>query len=149
MGGSEGREYEIILHVARTEQRIVLFSQLPRLDALATPRRPVYQPPSAIPGRLGIGGSSLIRQINGDPGHGGRLAIVKGRLAMDAKELRSKTPDQLRDQLVALKKEAFNLRFQQATNQMENTSRMRAVRRDVARIHTVLTEKAAAAAKPN
>jgi large subunit ribosomal protein L29 len=56
------------------------------------------------------------------------------------------TPDQLRDSLVALKKEAFNLRFQQATGQLENTSRMRAVRRDVARIKTVLNQKAAAAA---
>ena len=51
---------------------------------------------------------------------------------MDANELRGKTPDQLRDELVALKKEAFNLRFQQATGQMENTSRMRQVRRSVA-----------------
>ncbi|QYK42519.1 MAG: 50S ribosomal protein L29 [Paracoccaceae bacterium] len=68
---------------------------------------------------------------------------------MDAKELRDKTPDQLRDSLVALKKEAFNLRFQQATSQLENTARMRAVRRDVARIKTVLNEKAAAAAQAN
>ena len=66
---------------------------------------------------------------------------------MSAKELTGKTPDQLRDQLVALKKEAFNLRFQQATNQLENTARMRAVRRDVARIKTVLNQKAAEAAK--
>ena len=65
---------------------------------------------------------------------------------MDAKELRSKTPDQLRDELVALKKEAFSLRFRQATNQLENTARMRAVRRDVARIKTVLNEMAAQAA---
>ena len=64
-----------------------------------------------------------------------------------AKELAGKTPDQLRDNLVALKKEAFNLRFQQATNQLENTARMRAVRRDVARIKTVLNAKAAEAAK--
>jgi large subunit ribosomal protein L29 len=63
-----------------------------------------------------------------------------------ASELRAKTPDQLRDTMVALKKEAFNLRFQQATGQLENTARMRAVRRDVARIKTVLTEKAAEAA---
>lgn len=67
-------------------------------------------------------------------------------MAMDAKELRAKTPDQLRDQLAALKKEAFNLRFRQATGQMENTARMREVRREVARIMTVLNEKAAAAA---
>ena len=66
---------------------------------------------------------------------------------MTAKELTGKTPDQLRDSLVALKKEAFNLRFQQATNQLENTARMRAVRRDVARIKTVLNAKAAEAAK--
>ncbi|MFN4157929.1 MAG: 50S ribosomal protein L29 [Gemmobacter sp.] len=65
---------------------------------------------------------------------------------MDATELRNKTPDQLRDSLVALKKEAFNLRFQQATSQLENTARMRAVRRDVARIKTLLNEKAAQAA---
>ena len=65
---------------------------------------------------------------------------------MDADELRNKTPDQLRDQLMALKKEAFNLRFQKATNQLGNTARMRAVRRDVARVKTVLNEKAAEAA---
>lgn len=65
---------------------------------------------------------------------------------MDAKELRDKTPDQLRDELARLKKEAFNLRFQQATGQMENTSRMRIVRRDVARVNTILNEKAAGAA---
>ncbi|WP_146591819.1 50S ribosomal protein L29 [Puniceibacterium confluentis] len=65
---------------------------------------------------------------------------------MNAKELHDKTPDQLRDELVSLKKEAFNLRFQQATGQMENTSRMKIVRRDVARIKTVLNQKAANAA---
>ena len=66
-----------------------------------------------------------------------------------AAEFRAKTPDQLRDNLIALKKEAFNLRFQQATGQLENTARMRAVRRDVARIKTVLTQKAADAAAAN
>ncbi|GGE05660.1 LSU ribosomal protein L29P [Gemmobacter megaterium] len=65
---------------------------------------------------------------------------------MNAKELREKTPDQLRDQLTALKKEAFNLRFRQATNQLDNTARMNAVRKDVARIKTVLNEMAAQAA---
>ena len=67
-------------------------------------------------------------------------------MALAAKELNDKTPDQLRKQLVALKKEAFNLRFQQATGQLENTARMRSVRRDVARINTILNQKAAAAA---
>ena len=65
---------------------------------------------------------------------------------MKAEELKTKTPDQLRDQLVALKKEAFNLRFQQATGQLENTSRMRVVRRDAARVKTILNQKAAEAA---
>ena len=68
-------------------------------------------------------------------------------MALDAKELRDKTPDQLRDELANLKKEAFNLRFQQATNQLENTARMRTVRRDVARVKTILNQKAADAAK--
>ncbi|RLL62165.1 50S ribosomal protein L29 [Paenirhodobacter hankyongi] len=66
---------------------------------------------------------------------------------MKAQELKAKTPDELRDALIALKKEAFNLRFQQATGQLENTARMRNVRRDVARIQTVLNAKAAEAAK--
>ena len=65
---------------------------------------------------------------------------------MKAEELRAKTPDQLRDQLLSLKKEAFNLRFQKATGQLENTARIRRVRRDAARVMTVLNEKAAAAA---
>ncbi|RJE82746.1 50S ribosomal protein L29 [Paracoccus onubensis] len=68
---------------------------------------------------------------------------------MDAQELKAKTPDELKDQLVALKKEAFNLRFQQANSQLENTARMRAVRRDVARVKTVLNQKAAEAAASN
>jgi len=66
---------------------------------------------------------------------------------MKAQELRSKTPDQLRDELIALKKEAFNLRFRQATGQLENTARMNVVRKDVARIRTVLNQKAQEAAK--
>ena len=65
---------------------------------------------------------------------------------MIAQELRDKSPDQLRDELVQLKKEAFNLRFQQATGQLENTARMKVVRRDAARVKTILNEKAAAAA---
>jgi len=67
-------------------------------------------------------------------------------MANTAPDLREKTPDQLRDQLVSLKKEAFNLRFQQASGQMENTARMRQVRRDAARVLTILNQKAAAAA---
>ena len=66
---------------------------------------------------------------------------------MNAQELRDKSPDQLRDELVSLKKEAFNLRFQQATGQLENPARLRSVRRDVARVKTVLNEKAASSDK--
>ena len=65
---------------------------------------------------------------------------------MKAEDVRAKTEDQLKDQLVDLKKEQFNLRFQQATGQIENSARMRTVRRDAARVLTVLNEKAAAAA---
>jgi large subunit ribosomal protein L29 len=68
-------------------------------------------------------------------------------VAMNAAELRDKTPDQLREELTRLKKEGFNLRFQQATGQMENTARMRSVRRDAARVLTILNEKAAKAAE--
>jgi large subunit ribosomal protein L29 len=68
---------------------------------------------------------------------------------MKADELKTKTPDQLRDQLTQLKKEAFNLRFQKATNQLENPARIRQVRRDAARVKTILNEKALAAATAN
>jgi large subunit ribosomal protein L29 len=69
---------------------------------------------------------------------------------MKAEELRTKTADQLNTDLAGLKKEAFNLRFQQANGQLENTARVRAVRRDIARIMTFLGKQAdgAAAAKP-
>ena len=66
---------------------------------------------------------------------------------MNASDLRDKTPDQLRDELANLKKESFNLRFQQASGQLENTARIRAVKRDTARVKTVLNEKAAAASE--
>jgi len=65
---------------------------------------------------------------------------------MKAAELRDKTPDQLREELESLKKESFNLRFQTATGQLENTARKRQVRRDAARVKTILNEKARAAA---
>jgi large subunit ribosomal protein L29 len=60
---------------------------------------------------------------------------------MKAEEIRQMTADQLDDQLVKLKKEQFNLRFQRASGQLENTSRVREVRRDIARIKTVQTQK--------
>ncbi len=60
---------------------------------------------------------------------------------MKAADLRVKTQDELEQQLVDLKKEAFNLRFQRASGQLENTARVRTVRRDIARIHSILGEK--------
>ncbi len=66
---------------------------------------------------------------------------------MTGEEARLKTDDELRAALLALKKEAFNLRFQKASGQLENTARMREVRRDVARIKTVASERQRAAAR--
>ena len=56
---------------------------------------------------------------------------------MKAHQVRSLTPDQLDDELIKLKKEQFNLRFQAASGQLENTARVRQIRRDVARIKTI------------
>ena len=61
---------------------------------------------------------------------------------MKAEDLRAKTVDELRDEIDSLAKEAFNLRFQKASGQLENTARVRAVRRDMARVKTVLNQKA-------
>lgn len=60
---------------------------------------------------------------------------------MKAADIRAKTVDELRDELRDLKKEAFNLRFQRASGQLENTARVRDVRRDIARVQTVLNER--------
>ena len=60
---------------------------------------------------------------------------------MKADDIKQMTTDQLDDQLVKLKKEQFNLRFQRASGQLENTSRVREVRRDIARIKTVQVQK--------
>ncbi|EEG56954.1 MULTISPECIES: 50S ribosomal protein L29 [Enterocloster] len=57
-------------------------------------------------------------------------------------ELKAKSVKELSDELVAAKKELFNLRFQNATNQLDNTSRIKDVRKNIARIQTVITEKA-------
>ncbi|WP_299819783.1 50S ribosomal protein L29 [uncultured Roseibium sp.] len=60
---------------------------------------------------------------------------------MKASDVRAKTLDELRSELEALKKEQFNLRFQKATGQLENTARVRQIRRDVARIQTIMRDK--------
>lgn len=65
---------------------------------------------------------------------------------MKSSDVRAKSDDELKSQLGDLRKEAFNLRFQQASGQLENTARVRQVRRDIARIMTILGERRNAAA---
>jgi large subunit ribosomal protein L29 len=60
---------------------------------------------------------------------------------MKSADLNHMTPDQLDDQLAKLRKEQFNLRFQRASGQLENTSRVRQVRRDIARVMTIARQK--------
>ena len=62
-----------------------------------------------------------------------------------AQDLRTKTPDQLKEQLLQLRREAFNLRFQRANGQLENTDRVRQVRREIAKVKTIMGEKTRAA----
>ena len=63
---------------------------------------------------------------------------------MKGGDARAMSPDQLSDELMKLKKEQFNLRFQRSTGQLENTGRVREVRRDIARVKTVAAQKRAA-----
>ncbi len=63
---------------------------------------------------------------------------------MKAEDIRTKTQDQLADDLASLKKEQFNLRFQKATGQLEKTARVKQVRKDIARIKTIAAEKSVA-----
>ena len=65
---------------------------------------------------------------------------------MKAEDLRTKTEDELRDQLLSLKREQFNLRFQAASGQLENTAQVRRVRRNIARIQTILQQRRPTAA---
>ncbi len=67
---------------------------------------------------------------------------------MKASDQRTKSDDELKQELLGLRKEAFNLRFQAASGQLENTTRKRLVRRDIARIKTILRERQAKAAQP-
>ena len=68
-------------------------------------------------------------------------------MIMKAADLRTKSKDELKENLLNLRKEAFNLRFQAASGQLENTVRVREVRRDIARVKTIIGEQAGAAAK--
>ena len=64
------------------------------------------------------------------------------KIKVYVEDLRAKSAAELEDELVAAKKELFNLRFQNATNQLDNTARIREVRKNIARIQTVMTQKA-------
>jgi large subunit ribosomal protein L29 len=70
-----------------------------------------------------------------------KKADVTAKVSSKADEFRAKTADELTDQMAKLKKEQFNLRFQRANGQLEKTNRIRAVRKDIARIRTILTEQ--------
>jgi len=70
-----------------------------------------------------------------------KAAKTTAKTASKAEDLRAQSKDELGDQLVKLKKEQFNLRFQRANGQLEKTNRVREVRRTIARIETVLTEQ--------
>jgi large subunit ribosomal protein L29 len=67
---------------------------------------------------------------------------------MKASDVRAMTVDQIEDEVLKLKKEQFNLRFQRATGQLENTSRVRVIRRDIARLKTIGSQKRAGAPEP-
>jgi large subunit ribosomal protein L29 len=67
-----------------------------------------------------------------------------GVTEMKARDIRVMTKDQVKDEIMKLKKEQFNLRFQRATGQVENTARIRQIRRDIARLKTVQSQQAAA-----
>jgi large subunit ribosomal protein L29 len=73
---------------------------------------------------------------------------IKGKATAEkvskSADMRAKTPDELKDQLLGLKKEQFNLRFQRATQQLEKPTRVKEVRREIARVKTILGEKSAA-----
>ena len=67
--------------------------------------------------------------------------MITGKINKYVEDLKAKSAAELNEELVAAKKELFNLRFQNATNQLDNTSRIKEVRRNIARIQTVITEK--------
>ncbi len=70
--------------------------------------------------------------------------MIRVKSSVYMEDLKAKSAEQLQEELVSAKKELFNLRFQNATNQLENTGRIKEVRRNIARIQTVMTEKSKA-----
>ena len=73
--------------------------------------------------------------------------VASAKSSSKADDFRAKSGDELNEQLVGMKKEQFNLRFQRANGQAENTGRIRVLRRDIARVQTILNEQRRASAK--
>jgi len=73
--------------------------------------------------------------------------VASAKSSSKADDFRTKSGDELNEQLVGMKKEQFNLRFQRANGQAENTGRIRVLRRDIARVQTILNEQRRASAK--
>ena len=73
--------------------------------------------------------------------HNKKWTVIAVKINKYVEDLRNKTTDELNVALVSAKKELFNLRFQNATNQLDNTARIKDVRKNIARIQTIITEK--------
>ena len=110
-------------------------TEAPATDATEAPAADATDAPAADEGNATSGDLIKVGIINNDPNESGyRTANVE--------DLKAKTSAELNEELVAAKKELFNLRFQNATNQLDNTSRIKEVRKNIARIQTVITEQA-------
>ena len=113
------------------------------------PDVPVSKKPAEVRMGSGKGSPEYCQAAAQDPLRPAHRRIREGDMKSNQRlsDLRVMTVDQLQDELVKLKKEQFNLRFQRATGQLENMARVREVRRDVARVKTIQRTKLAAAAK--
>ncbi len=87
----------------------------------------------------------MAKKAAAKPAKASKAKKVTAKAVSKADDFRAKSADELNDQLVGFKKEQFNLRFQRANGQVENTGRIRILRRDIARIQTILTEQRRAA----
>ncbi|KAF1853912.1 hypothetical protein Lal_00005123 [Lupinus albus] len=109
---------------------------------------PEYWAARVKPGRI-LCGKNRLRSGGREAADQGEAGDPPGRCrgdrGMKAVDIRTKSADELNDQLLQLKKEQFNLRFQKASGQLENTARVNTVRRDIARIKTILGERARSA----
>ena len=102
------------------------------------PDKPVTKKPAEV--RMGSGTSFLASARSFPESSWKAVQLMKTKSYVD--ELKNKTVDELAQELVSAKKELFNLRFQNATNQLQNTARIKEVRKNIARIQTVISSKA-------